>query len=196
MHRQPLLDLLCRYRAAFPEDAACADRIAALARAHADCLLRTCAPGHITASVFIVDAAAERCLMTHHKKLNRWLQLGGHVDGESHVLQAALREAQEESGMRTFEVVPVQGVVGLPLDLDVHVIPARGQGAKLEPEHEHHDVRFLLRAAPGQDLVLSDESHALAWFPLGDLEQVAGDESVLRMGRRARAVLADLRAGR
>lgn len=185
MHRQPLLDLLCRYEAAFPQDAACAARIAALVRAHPDCLLRTCVPGHVTASVFIVDARAERFLMTHHKKLDRWLQLGGHVDGEPHVLEAALREAREESGMQDFEVVRVAGRQGMPLDLDVHVIPARGH----EPEHEHHDVRFLLRARAGQELVLSDESHALAWFAFAELERVAGDESVLRMGRRARALL-------
>ncbi|HLU38247.1 MAG TPA: NUDIX domain-containing protein, partial [Planctomycetota bacterium] len=107
-------------------------------------------------------------------------------DGEPDVLQAALREAREESGMQHFTVLPVRGVEGMPLDLDVHVIPAREH----EPEHEHHDVRFLLRAEPGQDLVRSAESHDLRWFDLADLERVVDEESLLRLGRKVRAVLA------
>ncbi len=186
MHRQPLFDLLARYRGCFPGESGVVDRITALVRTHTDCLLRSCPPGHITASAFIVDQNGERFLLTHHRKLNRWLQLGGHVDGESHAAQAALREAREESGMAHFDVVPVQGIAGLPLDVDVHVIPARAD----EPEHEHHDIRFLLRARPGQDLVLSDESHALLWFRLHELEQIVHEESVLRLGRKARAILA------
>lgn len=185
MHRQPLFDLLARYRATFPDEAAVADRIAALAAAHPDCLLRTCAPGHVTASAFIVDPTGRRFLLTHHKKLGRWLQLGGHVDGESHPLQAALREAREESGMQDFAVLPVAGVAGMPLDLDVHVIPARAT----EPAHEHHDVRFLLQAQPGQEIVCSDESHALRWFDLAELERVLDEETVLRLGRKTRALL-------
>lgn len=185
MHRQPLFDLLARYRAAFAAEAPMVDRITALLAARSDCLLRTCTPGHVTASTFIVDAAGTRFLLTHHRKLGRWLQLGGHVDGEAHVLQAALREAREESGMRTFEVVPVQGVVGMPIDVDVHVIPARAH----EPAHEHHDVRFLLRAGAGQDLHCSDESHALRFYDLRDLERVVDEESVLRLGRKTRSVL-------
>jgi 8-oxo-dGTP pyrophosphatase MutT (NUDIX family) len=185
VHRQPLFDLLARYRACAPGEAAMVDQITALMAAHADCLLRSCAPGHITASAFIVDATSERFLLTHHRKLGRWLQLGGHVDGEGDVLAAALREAREESGMQRFNVLPWCGVPGLPLDVDVHVIPARGH----EPAHEHHDVRFLLRAEHGQELVVSDESHELQWFPLADLERVVGEESVLRMGRKARRAL-------
>lgn len=185
MHRQPLFDLLARYRAAFPAEESVVDRITHLMRTHSDCLLRTCVPGHVTASAFILDPSGTRFLLTHHRKLDRWLQLGGHVDGEAHVLQAALREAQEESGMQEFEVLPVAGVRGMPLDVDVHVIPARNS----EPEHEHHDVRFLLRAAPGQELHRSDESHDLAWFALAAMETVLDEESVLRLGRKARLLL-------
>lgn len=181
MHRQPLLDLLARYRAWFPAESAMVDRITDLVRGRPDCLLRTCQPGHITASAFILDASGARFLLTHHRKLGRWLQLGGHVDGEGHVLQAALREAREESGMSAFEVLPVRGIPGLPLDVDVHTIPARGS----EPAHEHHDIRFLLRASAGQDLVRSDESHALAWFPLADHERILTEASVLRLARKA-----------
>jgi 8-oxo-dGTP pyrophosphatase MutT (NUDIX family) len=181
-----LFDLLARYRAAFPNEASVVDRISTLMRTHSDCLLRTCPPGHITASAFILDPSGTRFLLTHHRKLNRWLQLGGHVDGDVHVLRAAVREAQEESGMAEFEVLPVSGVAGMPLDVDVHVIPARAG----EPEHEHHDIRFLLRAAPGQELQRSAESHELAWFPLAEMERALDEESVLRLGRKGRAILA------
>lgn len=185
MHRQPLLDLLARYRAACRNEAAVADRITALVQARTDCLLRTCLPGHVTASAFIVDPTSTRFLLTHHRKLGRWLQLGGHVDGDARVVEAALREAREESGMERFEVLAGPAGPGLPLDLDVHVIPARAA----EPAHEHHDVRFLLRAAPGQELRCSDESHAVRWFDLVAMERVLDEESVLRLGRKARMVL-------
>jgi 8-oxo-dGTP pyrophosphatase MutT (NUDIX family) len=177
MHRRPLIDLLERYAAAWPAESALVTRFRAFCAAHADCLLRTCAPGHITASAWITDG--DRALLTHHRKLDRWLQLGGHVDGEVHVEQAALREAQEESGMSAFELVRWQPDL-VPLDLDVHRIPARGS----EPAHDHWDVRFWLRAAAGQALVLSDESHALRWFLPADLARITEEDSVLRLARK------------
>ncbi len=185
MHRNHLNALLQRYVAAFPQERALADRFAAFAAAHTDCLLRTCPPGHITASAWIEDAAGRRCLLTHHRKLDRWLQLGGHVDGEPRIEHAALREAQEESGMATFTFVQWTPEL-VPLDLDVHTIPAR----KTEPEHEHWDVRFWLRAAAGQELVLSAESNDLRWFAPTELAAVTDEESVLRLGRKAMALRA------
>ena len=141
-------------------------------------------PGHITSSAWILSADGDSAVLTHHKKLSRWLQLGGHVDGESRIEQACLREAQEESGMQCFTFVPWAGAELVPLDLDVHMIPARKQ----EPQHDHWDVRFLLQAAPGQELVLSDESNQLQWVPLAKLSQFTTEESVLRLHRKAVAV--------
>lgn len=179
-HRRPLLDLLARHARRFPEDAATAARIRALVETHADCFERTCVPGHITASAWIVSADRERCLLTHHRKLGRWLQLGGHADGETDVARVALAEAREESGMAEFELFPE------PFDVDVHVIPARGA----EPEHEHHDVRFLLVAAPGQEIRVGDESHDVRWFGWDELEDVVVDDAgILRLARRARRAL-------
>lgn len=181
MHRQPLIELLTRYAAAWPAEAPLAERFLAFVREHADCLLRSCAPGHITASAWIVDATHQHALLTHHRKLGRWLQLGGHVDGESNVERAAVREAQEESGMHTF-TLPRWDPHGalLPLDLDVHRIPARKQ----EPAHDHWDVRFWLVAAPGQAIVRSDESNDLRWFAAGELRAATGEDSVLRLARK------------
>ncbi|MFY9345727.1 MAG: NUDIX hydrolase [Planctomycetota bacterium] len=184
MHRRPLIDLLVGYAAAWPHERELAARFLTFVGTHADCLSRRCAPGHITASAWIEAADRSACLLTHHKKLGRWLQLGGHVDDEPHVERAALREAQEESGMREFEFVRwAEGLV--PLDLDVHPIPARPG----EPEHDHWDVRFWLRAAPGQAIAASAESNDLRWFLPGELAAATDEESVLRLARKV-AVLA------
>lgn len=180
MHRQPLIDMLARYERAYPGEAACAQRIRSLVETHADCFERTCLPGHITASAWIVSHDHSHFLLTHHRKLGRWLQLGGHADGDSDLHGVALREAREESGMQEFEFIGDR-----PLDIDVHLIPARGS----EPAHEHHDVRFLLVAARDQELQISEESIDLRWFPCVDLEQVVRDESTLRMGRKTAASL-------
>ncbi|GDY01674.1 NUDIX hydrolase [Planctomycetota bacterium] len=182
---QPLYELLERYAQRDPAAAILAARFVAFARANKDCLLRSCVPGHITASAFILSADDTHCLLTHHRKLQRWLQLGGHVDGEPLVQQAALREAREESGMQQFDLLSLGGQLE-PLDLDVHTIPARKQ----DREHLHWDVRFLLRAHKGQDLVISEESNDLRWIPLVQLGDFCQEESVLRMRQTAATWLA------
>jgi 8-oxo-dGTP pyrophosphatase MutT (NUDIX family) len=189
MHRRPLLDMLARYRRVFPHEAAVVDRIAALVESHADCFDRTCRPGHITGSAWILSADRRRALLTHHGKLDRWLQLGGHADGEWRVEEVALREAREESGMNGFDFVPIDGCL-LPLDIDVHIIPARydATGQLVEDAHEHHDMRFLLIARNNEPICISDESHEVAWFTPTEIERLTEEESVLRMLRKALAL--------
>jgi 8-oxo-dGTP pyrophosphatase MutT (NUDIX family) len=143
--------------------------------AHPDCLWRTCREGHLTASAWIVDPARARTLLTHHRKLGRWLQLGGHVDGEADLLAAALREAREESGLASLRAVGAE-----VFDVDRHRIPARSD----EPEHWHFDVRFLLEADPAEPLAVSDESHDLVWVPLAELPRYSAEESLARMARK------------
>jgi 8-oxo-dGTP pyrophosphatase MutT (NUDIX family) len=185
LHRKPLLDLLARYRAAHPDEAVCADRIRVLVETQRDCFERTCFPGHVTASAWVLSPDGKRFLLTHHRKLDRWLQLGGHADGEADVAAVALREAREESGLAELRFAWAADAP-VPIDLDVHPIPARGS----EPAHHHHDVRFVLVAAPGQTIFESDESTALEWFDMDALEDVADDDSVLRLGRKVRRLLA------
>lgn len=185
MHRKPLLDLLARYRAAHPGEAACADRVRALVESQPDCFARSCVPGHVTASAWLLSPDGKRFLLTHHRKLNRWLQLGGHADGDGDVAAVALREAREESGLQDLRFAYAADAP-VPIDLDVHPIPARAG----EPAHDHHDVRFVLVAAPGQTIFASDESTALEWFAMDDLEQIADDDSVLRLGLKVRRLLA------
>jgi 8-oxo-dGTP pyrophosphatase MutT (NUDIX family) len=184
MHRRHLINLLNRYAEQWPEEDDQARRFLGFVSDHEDCLLRSCAPGHITSSAWILAADGNSALLTHHKKLGRWLQLGGHVDGEQQIERACLREAQEESGMQTFTFLPWAKSSLVPLDLDVHTIPAR----KGDPEHQHWDIRFLLCAGPDQDLVLSDESNQLAWAELSNLANFTDEESVLRLHLKATQV--------
>lgn len=189
MHRKALLDLLDRYAARHPDEAATADRVRALVTTRRDCFERSCLPGHVTGSAFVLSADRRRTLLVHHRKLDRWLQPGGHADGECDVAQVALREAREETGLAGLAFLGPDGAPGeaVPFDLDVHEIPARPG----EPAHEHHDVRFLLVAGAGEEARPSAESLAARWVPLAALEELAVDESVRRMARKARARLDD-----
>ncbi len=173
--RQSLLDELRAYVPADAREAAMRERLVEFVAAHPDAFERALAIGHVTASAWIVDPARTRALLTHHRKLGKWLQLGGHADGDFDVRRAALREAQEESGLRSLRFAR-DGVY----DLDVHPIPARPG----EPAHDHYDVRFALEADPDEPLVVSAESKELAWIPLAALAEHGADESVLRLARK------------
>jgi len=165
------------------------DRIVAwIDRYPLDAHRRTRLEGHLTASALVVDPERGAGLLTHHKKLGRWLQLGGHCDGDANLARAALREAVEESGIAGLRIAPV------PLDVDVHAIPARAG----EPEHWHLDTRFLVLAPPGSIETASDESLALGWFRPEDLAGIPTDASVRRLFDRAfgpRTPAGRLRAG-
>lgn len=178
MHRRPLLDLLNTYTPFDPSDAQARHRIQTFVETHDNCFDRSLLEGHVTGSAWILNPSRSRCLLTHHRKLDRWLQLGGHADGESDVLAVAMREGLEESGLASLH--PVATSI---FDCDVHLIPAR----KAEPEHWHYDVRFLLEADDREALVVSQESKDLAWVALDEVPSLDVDESVLRMVRRTGA---------
>lgn len=175
MHRDPLLHLLRSYRASDAHESAMRDRIIAFIEAHPDCFERSLLVGHITGSAMIVNRQRTHTLLTHHGKLDKWLQLGGHSDGDPDTLAVARREAEEESGLRGLAAVSDE-----VFDVDVHPIPAR----KLEPEHFHYDVRFLFEADDAEPLVITSESKELAWVPLAELERYTTEESMLRMARK------------
>ena len=148
------------------------ERMLALIERHPhDAHRRTTLEGHLTASGLIVDSAFTCALLTHHRKLGKWLQMGGHCDGDANLAGVALRECIEESGIADLAVLPT------PFDLDIHPIPARPG----EPEHLHYDARFVVVAPTGAQFVVSDESHALAWVRPDELERYAVDDSVRRL---------------
>lgn len=185
--RERLWALLDAYAVRHPDETATLDRVRRLLEARDRAFHRDCfAPGHLTASAWIVSRETGAALLTHHRKLDRWLQLGGHADGETDLLAQALREAEEESGLAGFRPLPADAGPVI-LDVDVHEIPARGA----EPAHEHHDVRFLLEVSQQQPIARQvAESKAMRWFTPAEVEAAFDEESLLRMARKAQAWLA------
>jgi 8-oxo-dGTP pyrophosphatase MutT (NUDIX family) len=128
--------------------------------------------GHFTGSAWLVSNDGRRVLLTHHRKLQRWLQLGGHADGEVDLAQVALREAEEESGLTGLKLE------GGLFDLDRHWIPERGE----VPGHWHYDARCVVRAGSGERFVVNEESLALAWVDISEIaNDPQADESLRRM---------------
>jgi len=171
------LEQLRAHRAEAGREQRMLERIIAFVEAHADCFERRLAVGHVTGSAWVVDRERRHALLTHHAKLGKWLQLGGHCDGDSDVLRVALREVAEESGLEN--VQPLLG--GGVFDVDAHEIPARGA----EPAHVHYDIRFLAEADRNAPLRLSAESRELRWVAYEQIPQLNTDESVLRMLRKS-----------
>jgi 8-oxo-dGTP pyrophosphatase MutT (NUDIX family) len=133
-------------------------------------------PGHITGSAWVLNQDRTKVLLVHHAKLNRWLQPGGHADGDDNVVAVALRELEEETGVEG--VTPL--VPGI-FDLDIHPIPTR----KDFPQHDHYDVRYAFMASDQEPLRVSEESHAVQWVLLSELDRFTDSESVHRMARKS-----------
>lgn len=178
MHRNTLISSLLDYSPTPDEQPFIAPFLELLK--HPDAYQRTHLPGHLTGSAWIVDRSRKFVLLTHHAKLNRWLQPGGHADGHENIFTVAVREAEEETGLKNF-------IRHMSLfDVDIHTIPAR----KDFPEHLHYDVRFLLETDRDHSLKLSDESHALAWVPIEELAaKTENNISMLRMADKVKALL-------
>ena len=132
MHRKDILRKLEDYLDVYRNESQMIERFIAFVSSNEDCFERALKEGHVTGSAWVVNRDGTRVLLTHHKKLNKWLQLGGHADGDSDVLWVAMREVAEESGIEAVELVG-DGI----FDVDIHLIPARRD----EPEHYHYDVR-------------------------------------------------------
>ncbi len=134
-------------------------------------------PGHITASCFIVDPASKKVLLHHHRRLGRWLQMGGHIENGESTLDAALREAREESGLD--DLLLLSGGV---IDIDVHDIPA----AKGEPDHSHFDVRYVARTSnPSAVVIDPNESTEIAWVDIDNagnlMNEAASHRAMLKI---------------
>jgi len=176
--RARLLLQLESYLPLTAEEAEMRGRLAAFVAGYENCFERSLTIGHITGSGWIVSLDRRRVLLHHHGKLDKWLQLGGHADGEPDPLAVALREAREESGLA--EIAPVSTDI---FDVDVHSIPAR----KYEAAHDHYDVRYLLEADDATPLMITEESKDLQWVLLEQVPHLTLEESVLRMLRKTLA---------
>lgn len=148
---------------------------------HADIAVRTCRPGHLTGSAFVVDSSRMTCLLLFHTKLQRWLQPGGHADGDTNLAHVALREAEEETGISGLRVV-------IPaIDVDIHLVDPPKEDA-----HLHLDVRYLVIAPAGSEPEGNHESQALRWVTEAELLDFDVDDGLRRMAKAGFEVAANL----
>ncbi len=141
---------------------------------------RDCFPAHLTASAVVVTPDFSKVLLTHHRKLKKWLQLGGHTDGSFDLAETALRETVEESGLEKVKIFSWKTDDDRPiLDLDSHYIP---EGK--EPAHWHYDVRYIVVAEEPDKITVSEESIDLKWFTREEAAELCQDTSVVRLMRK------------
>lgn len=143
---------------------------------HSDCFERSLAIGHVTASAWLLDKTGKKALLMHHAKLNRWVQLGGHCDGDAFVLRVAIKEAKEESGIDAIE--PVSENI---FDIDIHEIPEKGP----VKAHLHYDIRYLLQVKSDEVAQKNHESKELLWI---DNTLPTNRRSVVRMFEKWKAL--------
>jgi 8-oxo-dGTP pyrophosphatase MutT (NUDIX family) len=177
-----LREVLARHRPADSKGAADLAEILAFVDRYPEPFDRRIPEGHLTGSAVVVSAAGDRVLLLHHRKLERWLQPGGHAEpGEHDGETVALREAREETGIDGLALHPS---APRPLDVDVHLIPARGD----EPAHRHLDLRYLV-VAPAEATLRRQaaEARALRWFTWEELAALDLDPGLRRALRAARA---------
>ncbi|WP_020529239.1 NUDIX hydrolase [Flexithrix dorotheae] len=179
MHRKKLLDQLQSYTTTDSHEQAMLESTISFVQENEDCFLRSNLKGQVTGSAWIIDPSKTFALFIHHKKLEKWLQPGGHSDGDGDILNVALKEAEEETGLQNF--VKVNREI---FDIDVHEIPER----KGVPAHFHYDVRFAFMADKSQQLVISDESIDLKWIALDEIPDFNNEESILRLVRKTKGL--------
>ncbi len=175
--RTALIEQLAQYRPADPHEERMRARILNFVQHYPDCFRRTLRVGHVTGSAWVINRERTHTLLVHHKRLGKWLQPGGHAEDESDALAVAVREAEEETGLR---VRPVSTAI---FDVDAHEIPER----KKEPAHVHYDIRYMVEADMADRVVVSPESRAVEWVRLSQVAAMNTDESVLRLVRKTRA---------
>lgn len=176
MHRQDLIRKLEAYSPEFEEEKKFRASLLTFIEKNSACFERTLQEGHITGSGWIVNESRSKALLTHHRKLDKWLQPGGHADGDADIVRVATKEVVEESGLGSVRLIS-----SAIFDIDIHLIP--GFGAT--PEHLHYDVRFLFEADEAEPLTITRESKDLAWIALNQLRYYTdSNDSILRMAKK------------
>lgn len=211
MERRHLLQLLTRYRDTWAAGRLPYEGFSETRESHEvqrfvdfieknnSCFSRSNITGHITGSALVTDSKLERVLLTHHRRLGIWVQLGGHSDDDPITENVAMREAHEESGLKDLSFMPYEARFAqtilrstdiarqrqfvrqdppLPFDIDAHEIPANKN--KKEEAHLHFDIRFLIIASGNTIPVISEESIDLRWFTLEEAQKLTQETSMLR----------------
>ena len=143
-----------------------------------DTWFRTCRPAHFTASAFVYDPTAQKIILLHHKRLNKWVQPGGHCDGNTDFTVVAQKELAEETGLT------LTPCCRDPFDLDVHSIPANS----FESAHLHYDWRVLFLADSDTPLPQNQEGNEVKWVSVACLSEFTQEGSILRMAGRAKTL--------
>ncbi len=176
MNRDQLIEALNNYHSTYKEELQFIPRFLKLLT-QPNCYKREFLSGHLTGSAWILDRHKKAALLTHHRKLNKWLQLGGHADGNENILEVALTEAKEESGLKNL-LIPSSSI----FDIDIHQIPKK---ATIQ-SHLHYDIRFLFFAEGRDELKISHESIDLQWVAIEDLADLTlNNKSIMRMAEKS-----------
>lgn len=149
---------------------------------HVNCFDRSLVPGHVSGSAWIVNPARTHVLMLHHRKLDLWLQPGGHADGDPDMIRVVLKEAAEETGVPMDEIRLVSDAV---FDVDVHTVHA----SEHNPRHDHYDIRFLTEIDDATPPPGNDESHEVRWIPLEEVPRYNNARSFYRLVQKTRQLL-------
>ena len=171
--RAILRNQLQAYKPSYEAEKAFRERMLFLLDEYPNCFERSLLHAHFTASAWLVNRELTHCLLTHHTKLDRWLQIGGHADGETELRKVCLKEVTEESGLQNICLAD-----GEIFDLDIHLIPER----KGIPAHDHYDVRFLVYGNMEEEIRFNHESKSMKWLKLEEARTYyRKNDSIARM---------------
>lgn len=145
-----------------------------------------------TSTVYILDRG--KVLLIYHRKLQKWLPPGGHIDPDETPPEAALRETFEETGLK-IELIPQENgwieqanarSIERPFFCMLQDIPAH----KDQPAHQHIDFQYLARPIGGEEKQNISETEGLLWFSLDEIEALEPEVEIFTATKDAlRAVL-------
>lgn len=180
MKRIELIGALNQYETDFVEELAYIPRFKSLLNNFPNCFERSLITGHITASSWIIDLSNNEVLLVHHRKLGKWLQPGGHADGDENTLNVSIKEAKEETGLSSLKLLK-DGI----FDIDIHLIPYH----KNTQSHFHYDIRYLFKASKDEQIIVNDESNEAKWISLESIQKYSGpNRSITRMSLKTKSI--------
>jgi len=189
MHRRKLLALLDKYATPYLEEAAMVEKTRRFVLENTRCFDRQLDHGHVSGSAWVLNPARTHVFLLHHRKLNLWLQPGGHADNNHDIVEVALCETAEESGADPAHIRLLSEHI---FDVDVHSVPATAQ----EPRHDHYDIRFLVELDDTLPLRGNRESFAVIWVPLHEVMRLNNFRSTYRMVQKTRRLRVSSRHNR